>query len=412
MSVKEGLKMNRDALAGIRITDFTWAWAGPYCSKLLADMGAEVIKIEPAKQPDIGRLLPPFPENEPGLNRSGRYNKRNRGKLGTTIDLTQERGIALVKEIIKVSDMVTENYSVRVMKKFGLDYEALKEIKPDIIYISLSAFGTTGPHKDYVAYGPNQAALSGVAYLTGYQGGPPVSLATALGDPTAGLNGAVAALAALHYRSQTGKGQHVDLSQTEMFTCLAAEAIMDYVMNGRVQTRNGNRDRIMAPHNLYRCRGEDKWVSISVATDEEWRDFCHAVGNPPWTNEERFGDQPSRWRHQEELDQLVEAWTITHTHYEVMEIMQQSGVAAMPVLNGEELFHDPHLRERGFLVEVDHPEVGRQTMPGVSMKLSESPGFIRGHAPLLGEHNQFVFGELLGMTGEEIAALEQEGVIY
>ena len=399
------------ALEGMRVADFTWAWAGPYCTKLLADLGAEVVKIETATRPDIGRMLPPFPDDQPGINRSGRYNKRNRGKLCVTIDLTQEQGVALARELIRRSDLVTENYSARVMRKFGLDYEAVREVKPDIVYLSLSAFGASGPHRDYVACGPNQAALAGHTYITGYAGGPPVSQGTALADPTAGLNGAVAALAALLYRRRTGKGQHIDLSQTEMFAALAAEPILEYLMSGRIPTRRGNRDRIMAPHNFYRCRGHDRWVSIAVATDEEWRALCRAMGDPPWSSDERFADAFGRWRNQEELDGLIEGWTQGHTHHELMEMLQRAGVAAMPAFDGEELFHDPHVRERGFLAEVEHPEVGRQTMPGLSMVLSHTPGHIRSHAPLLGQHNDYVFGELLGIAQQDIAALVAQGVI-
>lgn len=185
--------MDRYALSTIRIVDFTWAWAGPYCTKLLADMGAEVIKIETNKRPDIARWMPPFADDKPGLNRSGRFNKRHRGKLSISVDLTEKAGIDLVKKIIRISDVITENYSRRVMKRFGLEYEAVREIRPDIVYISLSAFGTTGTYKDYVAYGPNQAAMAGLTNITGYRDGPPIGLGTAPADPTAGLNGAVAA---------------------------------------------------------------------------------------------------------------------------------------------------------------------------------------------------------------------------
>jgi len=404
--------VDRYALSTIRILDFTWAWAGPYCTKLLVDMGAEVIKIETNKRPDVARWLPPFADDKPGLNRSGRFNKRHRGKLSIAVDMTTEAGCDLVRRIIRISDVIAENYSPRVMKKFGLEYEAVREIKPDIIYVSLSAFGATGLYKDYVAYGPNQAAMSGLANLTGYRDGPPMNLPTAIADPTAGLNGAVAVLAALYYRSKTGKGQHIDLSQTEMFTCLVGQPIMDYVMNGRALSRDGNRHQIMAPHNFYRCRGQDKWVAIAIASDDEWHRFCDALGNPSWASDEKFSDQLSRWRNQEELDKLVEAWTINHTPYEVMEMLQKVGVAAMPAFNGEEIYHNPQLRQRGFLVEVDHPEVGKKVMPGVSMKLSETPGGIRGPAPLLGEHNHYVFGDLLGMSPKEIAQLEEQAVIY
>ena len=403
--------MNKLPLAGIRICDFTWAWAGPQCTRLLADMGAEVIKIESGKRPDIGRRLPPFNNDKPGLNRSGRFQKRNRGKLSITLNMTHPKGIDLVKQIIRKSDMVTENFSRRVMKKFGLEYEAVKEIKQDIIYLSLSAFGSKGPYKDYVAYGPNQAALCGLGSIVGYKNGPPFNMGVALGDPAAGLYGAVALLSALYHRKKTGQGQNVELSQTEILSCVTGQALMDYTMNERIGVPEGNSNPSMAPHGFYPCSGDDQWVSIAICNEEEWQSFCIAIGNPDWCHQEKFSSCRTRLENEAELDRQVSSWTMQRNKMEIMEMLQKVNVAAMPMFDGPELIANQHLQERDFLADIKHPEVGKHVMHGLSMKLSDSPGRIE-RAPLLGEHNQYVFGELLGLEEDKIAKLQEEKIIY
>lgn len=403
--------MARLPLEGIRIADFTWAWAGPYATMLLAFMGAEVIKIESIKRPDHSRMLSlaggPV---SGGVDMSVIFNDLNINKMSITLDLTQPKAVELAKRVISISDVVAENFRAGVMEKLGLGYDVLKEVRPDIIMLSSSAVGAIGPERHYVGYAPTFAALGGMAHLTGNPDGPPIPLMGSA-DLRSATTAAFATLAALYYRAQTGEGQHIDLSSTETIAVLIGDAFLDYTMNNRVPFRKGNRDEIMAPHNCYLCQGEDNWVSIAIATEEEWQAFCDALGNPSWTKEERFSDAFRRWQNQEELDRLISEWTINHTHREVMEKLQQAGVAAVPSFSGLELFDDPHLKERGFSTVVEHPKIGKRRVVTVPWKFSATPAHVSSYGPLLGEHNEYLFGELLGMSPKEIAKLEEEGVI-
>jgi benzylsuccinate CoA-transferase BbsF subunit len=239
-----------------------------------------------------------------------------------------------------------------------------------------------------------------------------MSLGESYPDLVAALSAAFAILVALHHRTETGQGQHIDISQLEASMCLLPEALMEFSMNGTIRPRMGNQDDVMAPHGCYRCKGDDKWVAIAVATDEEWEAFRHAIGDPGWAREERFADGFRRWNNQHDLDRLIEDWTKERTPYEVMEVLQKAGVAVGPSFNIEELINDPHIKEREVFVEVGHPEMGKQTIYSPTWRLSGTPGRIQQRAPLLGEHNHYVFGELLGLSSKEIAGLEKEEVIY
>jgi len=406
--------VDRMPLEGISIADFGWIWAAPHLGRLLADMGARVIKIESRRRIDTIRTLPPFPpEQTPGLDNSGYFSWLNRNKLGVTLNLATPKGIELAKEIIRISDALIENYSAGVMQRIGLGYESVVKVNPGIIYVSLSPLGSDGPLKDCVMYGRPQVYMSGLAQVTGYPEEAPHPTNVSWGDPVAATHGAFALLSALYCRSKTGKGQYVELSQWEGLVNLLPEVIMDYTLNKRVQNRKVNRHEFMAPHNAYRCKGGDlSWVTIAVETDEEWRSLIAAMGNPQWANDEKFGDALSRYKNQEELDGHLERWTINHTAYEVTEMLQKAGVAAFPTLSNKGLIEDPHLNARGFFEEWDHPEIGRQKYDGVLWKMSKTPGKIRRPAPLLGEHNNYVFGELLGLSQEEIDRLVREEVIY
>jgi crotonobetainyl-CoA:carnitine CoA-transferase CaiB-like acyl-CoA transferase len=277
----------------------------------------------------------------------------------------------------------------------------------------------TGPWKDYVGFGASVEHLAGVSQLTGYADAGPMTLSSALAvsDPIGGLNGAFAMLLALQLRRQTGRGQYIDLSQNEAVSCLLGDAIMDYTLNKRVQGRRGNRHPFMAPHGCYRCRneddwrGDDRWAVIAVSSDEEWVRFGNAIGSPAWTNDARFADSLGRWQNQDELDRLVEEWTVQHTHYEVMSILQAAGVAAAPALTSPELNADPHLKERRFFENITIPEVGTHPYPGMFFKMSKTPGRVRMPAPRLGQHNEYVLGELLGMSKDEMARLAEQKVI-
>jgi len=407
--------MPRLLLEGVRVLDLTMAYAGPIGTRILADMGAEVIKVESIQRIDMPTRVISYPENEPGeepWNRGGYFHRLNVNKYGITLDLTNPKGVEVFKRLVKVSDVVAENYSPRTMKNFDLDYEVLKTIKPDIIMVSMSGFGHTGPLRDYAAYVPVMEA-AGLASITGFPDSGPMGCGTGYGDWALGMAGAAAVLIALHYRYRTGKGQHIDVAGREAIISHIGEAVMDYTMNGRVWRPIGNRHPSMAPHGCYRCKEEEQYITIAVATEEQWQGLCQAMGNPAWTREERFSNALSRWQHQDELDSLIKGWTSQHDHYEVMHILQQAGVPAGPVLNPKEVLLEPHLRDRGFWQLVEQgPEIGKRPQPmQMPAKFSQSSGGPLRAAPRLGEHTEQILEELLGMSREEITALEEEKVI-
>ncbi|MFQ5873012.1 MAG: CaiB/BaiF CoA transferase family protein [Dehalococcoidia bacterium] len=400
-------------LRGVRIIDLTRIWAGPHATQLLAFLGAEVIKVESTTYMDIGRFLFISEDQltERPCDHGGYFHIFNMNKYGTTLDLRTERGKKIFEAMVQVSDVVIDNYTPRVMKNFGFDYPTLKKVRPDIIMVSMPGYGSTGPYRDLMAYGESIEPNSGISSLTGYDDGPPMRSGIAYGDPIAGYNAAIAILIALHYRRRTGKGQYVDVAHMEGLTRLIGEAIVDYTMNGRVRRRIGNLHTSMAPHGAYPCRGDDMWVAIAVSSDSEWRCLCEAMGAPQLIDDRRFGDVPSRYKNQEELDAIIEKWTSKRDHHEVMETLQATGVPAGPVLKGPELFSDPHIKERGTFCEVIFPDGRRRQLPGLTAKLSRSSTPVRMPPPRLGEHNQFILGELLALGPGEIRDLEKEGVI-
>ena len=380
---------------GIRIIEITTAWAGPRVARMMADMGAEVIKIENPARPDNARRDQPFAEGETGVNRSGCFEMYNRGKKDVTLDLKSPEGVEAVKRLGKISDAVVINYAPRVMDSLGLGYDVLKEIKPDIIMVSLSGYGATGPARGQVAFGAVLEAYCGLDLLIGYPGGPPRQCGTVISDHISATTAHFALLAALHHRNRTGEGQHLDISELETLTACMPEAVMEYTMNGRVAQAYGNRDEVMVPHGTYRCKGDDKWVAIAVDGEDEWRSLCRVMGKPQLAEDERFSDRFSRWQHQDELDKIIGEWTSGQEHVEIMKKLQAAGVAAGPVYTLEELYNDPHIEAREILVEFDHPEAGKRALPGVFARFSETPGKVRGRAPLLGEHTDWLLNELL-----------------
>jgi Predicted acyl-CoA transferases/carnitine dehydratase len=337
----------------------------------------------------------------------------NRNKYGITLNLKDNVGVDIAKRLVKISDVALDSFPPRVMKNFGLDYPALKEVKPDIIMLSMPAYGASGPEKDYRAFGASMEQMSGHAELSGYIGEyeTPMKSGIDYGDPTAGVTAAGLILAALHYRRRTAKGQWIDVSQCEPTSLLIGEALMDYTMNHRMWKRMGNRDPWMVPQGCYRCQGDDKWVVISVSSEEEWRALINVLGNPPWAEEERFRDRLSRWHNQDELDKLINEWTSQYEHYEAMELLQKAGVPAGAVLNAAEVAENEHLKQRGYFLSGSHPKIGTAMFQGSPMKLSKSPITIRRLAPALGEHNEYILKELLGMSEDEIAELEKKQVI-
>ncbi|MBC8429390.1 MAG: CoA transferase, partial [Dehalococcoidia bacterium] len=341
----------------------------------------------------------------------GYYNTWNRNKLGITLNLSKPQGAALAKRLVGISDAVVENFTPRVMTNWGLDYDSLKKVKPDLIMLSMSAMGNTGPWRHYSGFGPTIQAFSGITYLTSFPGKPPLGLGTSYADHIAGLIACLALLGALEYRQRTGEGQYIDVSQVEAMSSLLGDAILDYVANARQAEPVGNSSTEAAPHGVYRCRGGDRWCAIAVFTDDEWRGFKRALGNPPWVEAQRFATLSGRLENIEELDRLVEGWTSEHTAEEVMALLQEQGVAAGVVQDASDLANDPQLKERGFFIELGHPELGKTISDAAPIRLSDTPARYIRAAPILGEDNDYVYGELLGMNGDEVAELSEQGIV-
>jgi benzylsuccinate CoA-transferase BbsF subunit len=408
--------MGYKLLEGVRVLDLTMVFAGPMSSRILSDLGAEVIKIESVTRADVFTRANVYPESKPGeepWNRGCLFHSLNAGKYGISLNLGTEKGRQIFKRLVRISDVVIENFSPRVMENWGLGYSELRKIKPDIIMGSMSGLGHYGPLRDFYMYVPGMEGMSGLTYVTGHPNEPPLLSGYAYGDWGLGATAAAALLVALYYRQRTGRGQYIDVAGREAVNCHIGEIIMDYTMNGRERTRVGNQHPSAAPHGCYRCKGNDNWASIAVENDEQWGRFCQAIGNPVWTKEERFADALGRWKNQEELDKLVEEWTSQHDHYAVMELLQKSGVPSGAVLNMKEVHLDPHLIERGFFDVIDHGKgIGKRPIPKqMPAKFSGVESFLPRRAPCFGQDNEHVLCTLLGMSKEELKRLEEEKVI-
>lgn len=409
-------------LDGIRVLDLSRIWAGPYATKLLADMGADIIKIESTGRFDNhrGAVRPApgsgnYPEGEPGedpWNRNGWFNSLHLSKFGVTLDLSTQKGKDLFAELVSVSDVVIENFRRGVLARLGFDYETLRSLRPDIILVSMPAFGNSGPWKDFIQYGIGQEQLAGMAYMTGYRDETgPMKSGINHGDPITGSHSAGAILASLIYRRRVGKGLMVDLSHLDSSISLIGEYMLDLQFNEREPARWGNRHPEMAPHGIYPCAGDDEWVALAVATDDEWARLCNAMGRHELLSDPRFGDVLSRWNHQDLLDPLIGNWTADKDKRELTELLQSHGVAATPVMSAEDIFDDPHFQERELMEFVDHPSTGPQFLPGIGWKMSKTPGAIRWPTPRLGEHNREILSGLLGVDSDEFTRLECDRVI-
>jgi benzylsuccinate CoA-transferase BbsF subunit len=409
-------------LDGIRVADFTWVWAGPYCTLQLAHLGADVVRIETRTRPCITRVIPPWPEMKPGgLNRSGYFNQYNQGKRSLSLNFKDRAAHEVARKLVAKSDIVVNNFAHGVMDKMGFGYDALKQVKPDIIMISLSGYGDTGPYRDYIAYGPAQVPLSGLSSLTGYKGWPPMHSGFSYADPNAGVHGAFAILAALFHRTKTGEGQYIDMSQWECAMALLPEGIMEYTMNGTEPERIGNADPLMAPHGVFKCldRPEkimgltiDQFVAIACNDDLDWGRLARAMGREDLVNDSRFATLEARKTKEDELEAIINAWTAPERAADVAEILQKAGVPAAVVADNKYLAdEDPHLRERGYWVYKDHPEVGKRQHAGVPWKMSRTPTEVRAAAPLIGQHTDEVLTGLLDYTTEQVAALRSQGAL-
>jgi crotonobetainyl-CoA:carnitine CoA-transferase CaiB-like acyl-CoA transferase len=409
-------RVHRLPLEGIRVLDLGMFWAGPFAGKWLADAGAEVIKVESCSHPDNLRILARgvYPNGEPGehpWNRSGMINERNRNKLGITLELGKAEGREILRRLVKISDVIIENYSTRVLANWQLDYPRLREINRQIILASIYSQGATGPESSYVSFGGTLEQLAGLTYITGYADELPGIPAVQLPDPLGGAMGAGLILAALRLRRITGEGTHIDLSQRENVVSLLGDVFMEFAMNGRVVERMGNRDKHMAPQGAYRCLGEDAWVTLSVANDEQWAGLCRAIGQPELITDRRFETVVVRHENQEAIDELITAWTSLRTNGDAMRTLQEWGVAAGAVYDAADLYKDPQLKARGFWEEIKDHEAGMHSYPGRPFKLSRTPLTTRMPTPSLGQDNVYVFRELLGMSEEELRHLRDSGII-
>ncbi len=394
-------------LKGIRIIDFTWVVAGPVATRILADQGAEVIKIE--------RKVPGYM----GPRRTGLQGNLNRDKLSVAINMAEPRGIELARRLVAMGDVVIDNFSARVMRQWGMDYESLRAVKPDIICVSMSGLGHTGPRAAYVSYGPTLQALTGYTMLMADAAGNPAGYGYSYADMAGGYTGALAVLIALWHRRRTGEGQFIDLSQLEAVASVIGPALLDISANGRAQTPPGYRSQEApaAPHGVYRCRpdaaSDDRWIAIAVRAHEEWRRFVVAIGSPAWASDPRFRTLYLRMRNHAELDRLIGEWTATQYAEDAMIALQRAGVAAGVVADGAYLCgQDSQLKSRGYWATVGLPDGMTTQVDGIPFKMSATPASVRTCAPEIGENNDYVLGELLGLSLADRDALAAAAVIW
>ena len=397
-------------LKGIRIADFGQIIAVPYTAQMLAWLGAEVILIE-SRERLTTRIWPPFADNEPGVNRSGGFNMVNSGKMSCTLNLRDPEGVAIAKQIISLSDVVVENYSSGTMQRMGLGYESVKLLRPDVIYLSLGAFGRTGPMKDLVGFHSVINLFSGLASLTGHKGSHPRIMGGLFPDAFSGSYCILSLLEAIYHRVNTGEGQHIEVAMTEALGTLMPEAVMEYTLDGTEPERVGNRHKDKAPHNVFRCKGDESWVAISVDDETQFQALAKTAGSPEWASDERFATSEARLKYQDDLEPLIQEWTVGLGAEEVVDRLQKAGVSAGRVLDSAQVLSDPHMVQRGFVQFPCHPEVGSRPLGAFSWSVDgEPPGVVRS-APVLGEHNRKVVQELLQLPDDEYARLVDSGAI-
>ncbi|HEY0297032.1 MAG TPA: CoA transferase [Bordetella sp.] len=400
-------------LEGIRITDFCWLGAGAYATKTMADFGADVIKIENASRIDSLRMAAPYKDKQPGVNRSGYFADRNTNKRSLTLDMKNPRAMALIRRLIEQSDVVSNNFTPSVMEKFGLSYQQVREIKPDIIYLAMSMQGTQGPERDYLGYGASMVALTGLQHLTGLPereaAGPGTNYPDHVPNP---CHAAFALLAAIRHRRRTGQGQFIDLAQIEPTIALLGPTVLDLTVNGRNHNRDGNLHPYAAPHGAYPGAGQDRWLTIAVMNDAQWDALVQAMDLPAWAHDERWRDGAYRHRNRAELDTLLAGETAGWVAEELMAVLQARGVPAGVVQNTEDVVtHDPQLRSRGHWVRLRHAEMGETLYNAPPFRFSEISTSLRRPAPLLGEHTREVCADLLGLSDGEIDELMAQGVL-
>ena len=418
----------RGPLAGIRIADFCWMGVGACATRILADFGADVIRIENRNHLDNPRRMPVYKsqpprafgeeDQHPDPNKGGIFNNYNRNKLGVTLNMSEPRGRALAERLIASSSVVTQNFAKGIMERWGLTYERLNTLSPEVIYARMTGYGYTGPHSDYRSYGPVVQAVCGLSHVSGMPGQEPSGIGYSYMDNEAAFFNAAALLTAIYRRNITGRGTDIDVSAIEVGVNLLGPLFLDVSANGRT-TRGenfplGNRleHPNAAPHGVYPCNGKDRWIAIAVFDEKDWQALLGVMGRPAWSTEARFGTQESRFQHQDALDGLLAAWTRGQDRYQLMHQLQATGVCAGAVQNAEDTNEtDPQLAHRGIFFELDHPVIGPARFEGTPIHFSNTGPDNWRSAPLLGEDNEFVFKELLGVGDEEYSSLVAAGIV-
>ena len=408
---RAGTSAPRLPLEGVRVVDLTWVWAGAFGAMNLAHLGAEVIHIESAKRSDLYRrsVFRRIGEDA-SLNRSGMFNQWNQGKKGVALDLGTDEGIETVKDFVRASDVVTQNFATGVMERLGLGYDVLRDINPSIILASISGYGQSGPYRDYIGYGPAATSLAGISAVTGYVGGGPAEVGVSMPDPNAGITAAFAIVSALARRDETGEGDHLDVTLFEASAVCGLEAWMQYAFNGTQPERIGNRDPWMVPHGCFPCRGEDQWVAIACASDDEWASLA-ALIDPAMVEDARFASLASRKANEDALEDVVAAWTREQDRWQATSVLQSVGIAAFPTYTCKDIVEDVHMNARGFIERLPHPEVGTRAHTGIPWRLSRRPNGVRSPAPCLGADTEDALREILGYDDAKIAALRAADVL-
>jgi crotonobetainyl-CoA:carnitine CoA-transferase CaiB-like acyl-CoA transferase len=398
------------------VLDLTWVLAGPYATKILADHGADVIKVESRHRPDPTRFSASMHltsgEGPLDPDRSGYFNNVNRNKRGIVLNLRRTEGLELLARLVPHCDVVVENFSAGLLERWNLGYEELRALRPDVILVRMAGMGQTGPWRDRVTYADALAATSGMTAETGPAGGDPVGVAFGLGDMVASVHAVAGTLAGLEHRERTGEGREIDLSQLEAMASHTGTAVLEFAAGIMSLSYDGNRHPQMSPHGAFPCAGDDRWCAIAVATDAAFRAVCSVIGRPELADDPRFADLASRKANEDELDAIVGEWTGARPPDQAAAALQAVGVAAAPVEDGRDLVDgDEHLRARGFYVPLEHPAAGVMLHEGVAVRLAATPGGVFRPAPLLGEHTAEVLTELLGMSQPELDDLVAAGVL-
>jgi len=395
----------------IKIAGFCWAVVGPLTMKYFADYGATVIRVETSKRPCTMRISAPYKDGKPGLDRSGYFNHFSANMFSMALNMEHPQALEVARRLVTKSDVVMDNFTPGVMESWGLDYEELKKVKPDIIMLRQSGFGSWGPYAQQPAFGMILAAMAGLPNFIGWpdRGPLPVGV-SAYTDCISPRFASAALIAALDYRNKTGKGQLLDLSQFETTLYFILPAILEYISSGREPKRIGNSHPYAAPHGVYPCKGDDRWCTIAVFSDEQWLSLCKVMGRADYTDDLRFSTLSSRKQNEDEINELVSSWTINFTPEEVMNKMQSAGVPAGVVKNAADIYNDPQLRQRNLFWPLEHPDMGVFTHLGRGFELSKTPAQAQMPSPRLGEHTEYICSNILGMTDEEFVELVGAGV--